>query len=105
VRTLKEDVAAYIRADEEDTDFDADPMWEDVMDRVGDLVAEAWLKIADDDWLDADGAERPTLVDVIDNAMCTDWLVFADEDEKKRLREATEALIAERGLPDDWRPS
>lgn len=93
-RSLRADCLRYIRASAEDVDR-ADPSWEDVIERAQEPVARAWLLAADDEWLDADGAERPTILDVIDNSMASDFLVYADDEEKQRVIAHLDRAIAE----------
>ncbi len=97
MRTLKEDVAAYIDEDVSDEDE-----WETVLSRVEALVTEAWLEVVDsgDVWFD-----KPGLEEAVRNGMCAEWLVFANDEEKAKLKEATNLLILKRGLSDDWEPT
>ena len=88
------DCIRYIRASKEDVD---DERWDEILAKREETVARAWILMMEtDDWPDLDeDDERPELVDVIDDAMATDWLVYTTRDEKIRLLSHLDAVLAE----------
>lgn len=89
--SLRGSCLRYVRASVDDVDCGR---WDDDLAAAEEPVARAWLAYMDaDGWKDADGAERPTLDEVLSNAMASDWLVYASDEQKDELVKHLEEVL------------
>jgi hypothetical protein len=98
-RSLRADCLRYIRADASDVagpdGESADPPWDDVVERAEEPVARAWMRTEYFEEYKRNEEEEPLLVDVLDNAICKDWLVYADDSNKIDVIAHLDEAIAE----------
>ena len=90
--SLRADCLRYIRADENDVD----DRWDDILERCDEIVARAFMKTDHiKDHIDPVTDQMPTLLDVVDDGIASEWLVFATEEEKTDVVNHLDEAVAE----------